>query len=156
MLNVIKSFFSDLAQAEEPETFVHSRKQLAQAALMYHVVAADGVVRPEEKQRLKDILASEYDLSETETERLVQDGKEADAEAIDLYGFTSILRRSLDEEERLTIVENLWEMVFADGELHELEDHTLWRIAELLGVDGPARLAMKQRVMRRTVQGSQG
>ena len=39
----------------------------------------------------------------------------------------------------------MWEIVFADGELHELEDHTLWRIAELIGVDRRDRILARQK-----------
>ena len=49
----------------------------------------------------------------------------------------------------VTIVENLWEMVFADGVVHELEDNVIWRIAELLAVDSRDRMLMKQRVWKR-------
>ena len=38
----------------------------------------------------------------------------------------------------------MWDVVYADGELHELEDNTLWRVAELIGVDRRDRIAMRQ------------
>ena len=53
------------------------------------------------------------------------------------------------EEERVLIIENLWEMVFADGIVHELEDNVVWRIAELLGVDSRDRMLLKQKVWKR-------
>ena len=40
----------------------------------------------------------------------------------------------------------MWEIVFADGHLHELEDNVVWRIAKLLEVENADRIAMKQRV----------
>ena len=39
----------------------------------------------------------------------------------------------------------MWEIVFADGDLHELEDHTVWRIAELIGVDRRDRILERQK-----------
>ena len=41
----------------------------------------------------------------------------------------------MSEEERIRVVENLWEIVFADGESHEFEENLVWRVAELLGVN---------------------
>ena len=62
-------------------------------------------------------------------------GERADNEAIDLYAFTSVLKRHLDAEARKAFIGLMWEIVYADGELHELEDNTVWRVAELIGVE---------------------
>ena len=70
----------------------------------------------------------------------------ADNEAVDLYGFTSVLKRRLDEAERERIVEMMWELVYADGKVHEFEDNLIWRAAELLGVSSDARIRLKQAV----------
>ena len=70
----------------------------------------------------------------------------ADDEAVDLYAFTSILKRALDQEQRISFVELLWEVVYADGDRHELEENVVWRIAELLGVSARQRVWARQRV----------
>ncbi len=38
----------------------------------------------------------------------------------------------------------LWEIVYADGKRSEMEDHAIWRIADLLGVSGRDRLLKRQ------------
>ncbi len=150
MFDVITKFVSDLTNAEEPQEFTHSRKQLAEAALMFHVIAVDGVVSDDEKQRMTMLLSKQFGLDEAETEKLVLEAEEADGDAIDLYSFTSVLKRTLNENERITIIENLWEMVFADGVVHELEDNVVWRVAELLAVSSQDRMKLKQRVRDRS------
>ncbi len=47
-------------------------------------------------------------------------------------------------EERVGILELLWEVVYADGERHELEDNLVWRIAELTGVDSRERIELRR------------
>ncbi len=149
MFEIIRKFVADLNEADEPKTVVHSHKELAQAALMYHVIAVDGVIREQEKQKMAEVLARQFDLSDEDTRHLALEARDAAHEAIDLYKFTSILAHSLDQPDRVQIVENLWEMVFADGVLHELEDNVVWRIAELLGVSSQDRMALKRRVWKR-------
>ena len=78
-------------------------------------------------------------------DRLVAAGSKADNDAVDLYSFTSVLKRHLDAEARIEFIGIMWDIVFADGELHELEDHTLWRIAELIGVDRRDRILARQK-----------
>lgn len=149
MFELLKKFVTDLSDAEEPETFIHDKMQLAEAVLMYHVIAVDGVIRDEEKQRMSEVLSAQFNLSQEEANNLAFDAKTAEQEAIDLYRFTSILKRALPEEERIKIIEHLWEMVFADGVVHELEDNVVWRIAELLAVDSRNRVLLKQRVWKK-------
>ena len=57
--------------------------------------------------------------------------------------------RSMDEADRIGFIELLWEMVYADGVRHELEDNVVWRVSELLGVSGRDRVHMRQRVQER-------
>lgn len=149
MLDILKKFVSDLSASDEPQSFMHDKMQLAEAALMYHVMAVDGVIKDSEKQRMAELLSQQFELEESEIKSLTVEAKTAEHEAIDLYKFTSVLKRALTEEERITIIEHLWEMVFADGILHELEDNVVWRIAELLAVDSRNRVLLKQRVWKR-------
>jgi uncharacterized tellurite resistance protein B-like protein len=112
---------------------------------MYHVMDADGVRHDAEWERRKELLAESYGVTGEALDRLVKAGGEANEEAIDLYAFTSVLKRNLDEKARMEFIGLMWEIVFADGELHELEDHTLWRIAELIGVERRDRILARQR-----------
>ena len=54
--------------------------------------------------------------------------------------------RSVDEAGRLRIVEMMWELVYADGQVSEFEDNVIWRAADLLGVSSRDRIDLKHRV----------
>lgn len=123
--------------------------RVAASALLYHVMTADGVRQDVEWDRFKRILADTYGLAGRELDALASAGEEADNDAVDLYAFTSVLRRSLDGEARKAFVELMWELVYADGQMDELEDNTVWRIAELLDVENRDRVEARIRVARR-------
>jgi uncharacterized tellurite resistance protein B-like protein len=122
--------------------------RVAAAALLFHVMDADGARQDVERERIKSLLAESYGLKGAALEKLLSAGEAADSEAIDLYSFTSVLKRHLDEDGRINFIRIMWEVCYADGELHELEDNTLWRVAELLGVDSRERIAARQAVRR--------
>lgn len=147
MLERVFSFFRDLP-GSGPERQRDDDPRVAAAALMYHVMDADGVRQDAEWDRMKALLSEQYDISGAELSQLVRAGQKADSEAIDLYAFTSVLKRHLDEEARVHFIRLLWEVVYADGELHELEDNTLWRVAELLGVDRRDRVLARREAAR--------
>lgn len=119
--------------------------RIAAAALMVHVIDADGVRSETERQKLRQLLSQAFGVSGGELDRLVAAGERAESEAVDVYSFTSVLNRHLDQEARIRFIALLWEAVYADGELHELEDHILWRVAELLHIEGRDRVAARQR-----------
>lgn len=122
---------------------------VAATALLFHVGEADGEASPAERRRLRTLLREHYGLDDAEAARIEREGREADAEAVDLFRFTSVLLRHLGEDERIRFVELLWEIVFADGDVHELEDNIVWRISELLGVSSRDRMLAKREAARR-------
>jgi uncharacterized tellurite resistance protein B-like protein len=54
--------------------------------------------------------------------------------------------RSVDEAGRIRIVEMMWELVYADGNVTEFEDNVVWRAADLLAVSSHDRLELKHQV----------
>ena len=144
MLERLLSFLKDLPAGAEGGRAHDDDARIAAAALLFHVMNADGVRHDSEWRRIRELLAEAYDLTEAEIDELVAAGEAADLEAVDLYQFTSVLKRHLDAEARIEFIRVMWEVVFADGELHELEDHTLWRVAELIGVDRRDRIHARQ------------
>ncbi len=149
MFNALREFVRQIGQKPEAQHYSDDDKRLALAALLVHCTAIDGVVDEAERDRMRVLLADEFGLGGNELEALVADATAADNEAVDLYGFTSVLTRNLAAEDRIHVVEQLWEIVFADGKVHEFEENLVWRVAELLGVARHDRLAMKFAVAKR-------
>ena len=146
MLDQIRTFLRDLRgdTAAKPGA---DDADVAAVALFFHVIGADGVVDAVESEKLKELIAQEYDLSGAEMRKLIEAGEQADREAVDLYQFTSILNRSLDADAKVHFIELLWNLAYADGHRHELEDHVVWRIADLMGVSSRDRVLARQRAL---------
>jgi uncharacterized tellurite resistance protein B-like protein len=144
----LKKLFFDAQDNSGRNTFASDGLQVAEAALMFHVIAADGIITDEEKATLASRVSKHFGLTKNETNELVDAARQADNEAVDLYRFTSTLNRELDYDARVELIANLWEMVYADGIVHELEDNIVWRVAELLDVSSRDRMEMKQRMRK--------
>lgn len=135
-----------LNEEADARRFSADDHRLALAALLVHLIAVDGVITEDERTRLRQVLSQHYDLDPKETEALVAEARRSDEDAVDLYGFTSVLKRMLDADGRAKAVEMMWELVFADGKISEFEDNMVWRVAELLGVSPRDRIALKKKV----------
>ncbi|MCV6546498.1 MAG: TerB family tellurite resistance protein [Cohaesibacter sp.] len=147
MFDNLVQFFKGLsANEDEACLFSDGDYRVAAAALLVHLVSVDGVVEEAEQKALRTLLKDRYALSDDETKALIALARERDNEAVDLYNFTSVLKRNLDEDGRAQIIEMMWELVLADGHIHEFEDNLVWRVAELLGVSRRDRIRLRQSV----------
>lgn len=149
MLERLKSFFGSLAENREKQDFRADDPRVAAVALMLHVIEADGVSEATEQAKMREVLAQSYGLTGRDLDKLVEAGDDAHRESVDLFSSTSVLNRQLDEAAKIEFIGILWEMVYADGEMHELEDNTVWRVAELIGVSSRDRVRMRQEVRAR-------
>jgi uncharacterized tellurite resistance protein B-like protein len=150
MFESFRKFLSDVSDGgKHPAHFEHSDYRLAAAALLVHTAAIDGNISELERDKLHAVIKRQFDLDEATTDELVAEATEAEHEAIDLYHFTSLINRSLDEEGRRRVVEMMWEIIYADGRVTEFESNLMWRAADLLGVSSRERIELGQRVAGR-------
>jgi uncharacterized tellurite resistance protein B-like protein len=147
MFETFKSFISDFVDGEKhPSQFADNDYRLAAAALLVHAAAIDGDMSPRERDKLHSVIKQRFALSDETTDELIAKATAAEQESVDLYHFTSLLNRSLDEPGRARVIEMMWEIVFADGQRDELEDNLLWRAADLLGVSPRERIELRRRI----------
>ena len=147
MLQAFQQFLSELASGtKEQDRFDAGDYRLAAAALLTHAAMIDGAIADSERNRLDALLRLRFDLSEDEAAELLTKAAAVESEAIDLYRFTSLLNRALDDHGRLQVVEMLWQVAYADGQVTEFEDNLIWRAADLLHVPTRARVEMRARV----------
>jgi uncharacterized tellurite resistance protein B-like protein len=155
MLDSLRNFISDLTGGQKhPGRFEENDYRLAAAALLIHASTIDGTMTAAERGKLRELIQSRFSLDDTATDELIDLGTLAEHEAVDLYHFTSLINRSLDDQGRLGIVEMMWEIVFADGRVTEFEDNLMWRVADLLNVSSRDRIAIRQRVAGENVESS--
>lgn len=134
----LNSLGGETATAAEPDDTA-----VAVLALALHVIHADGVIEEKENQVLENEIRTYFGLSKGEYEEMLQAAKRQEESAIDLFRFTSRINRALDERQKTEFIGLLWQIVHADEHRNEIEDHLVWRIAELIGVSGRVRVVTR-------------
>ncbi|MDK1490847.1 TerB family tellurite resistance protein [Sinorhizobium sp. 7-81] len=147
MLERFRAFLESLASSTAP--IEKGDPRVAVIALCVQVMEADGTVLAAERRKMREIIEEQYQLDDEGLDALIEAGESAESEAIDFYKFTAEIKRHLSEEQRIELVGTLWEIVYADGVRNEMEDHVIWRIADLLGVSGRDRVLKRQEVAAR-------
>jgi uncharacterized tellurite resistance protein B-like protein len=156
MFDAFRKFLSDCANGDKhPSRFADDDYRLAASALLVHAAAIDGEVSQVERDQLHDIIKQRFELDEAATNELMIEATQAEQQAVDLYHFTSLINRSLDEVGRRRIVEMMWEIVYADGRVTEFEDNLLWRAADLLGISSRDRIELRHQVAGARARGGQ-
>jgi uncharacterized tellurite resistance protein B-like protein len=148
MLEKLRQFISDVVSpnAHAEQKFDDTGFRLAATALMIHVISIDGLPSTLEKQKLHALIEQRFELDPGTADRLIAAAALVEGEAVDLYHFTSVIMRVVDEPGRIRLVEMMWELVYADGKVSEFEENVVWRAADLLGVSSRDRVELKRRV----------
>jgi uncharacterized tellurite resistance protein B-like protein len=150
MLEGLRQFIADvISPAHESGDFDDTGYLLAATALFVHVISLDGEPSEVEKRKLHSLIESRFRLDPGTADRLIASATQVEGEAVDLYHFTSVIMRSVNEAGRLRIVEMMWELAYADGQVSEFEDNVVWRAADLLGISSRDRIDLKHRVAAR-------
>lgn len=108
--------------------------ELAAATLLVEVVTADDHWDERELASMQAALNSQLQLEPTALEALMEEARAHQADTNDLYELTRCINDAFDETQKYELVENLWRVAWADGNLDRYEDHTIRKIAELLYV----------------------
>jgi uncharacterized tellurite resistance protein B-like protein len=157
MFESFKNFVSEFVDGgKHPSQFADDDYRLAAAALLVHAGAIDGEMSRSEQDKLRAVIKQRFNLDDAATAELIEKATAAEHQAVDLYHFTHLLNRALDEEGRARVIEMMWEIVYADGQRDELEDNLLWRAADLLGVSPRERIELRQRIAEKAAAPSSG
>jgi len=159
MLDGLRQFIADVVSPHprEDRTYDDQGYRLAATALLIHVISLDGEPSDVEKRKLHSLIETSFGLDRGTADRLIASATLVEGEAVDLYHFTSVIMREVDDTGRLRIVEMMWELVYADGQVSEFEDNVVWRAADLLAVSTRDRVELKHAVAaRREASASSG
>ncbi|MCW8943574.1 MAG: TerB family tellurite resistance protein [Sedimenticola sp.] len=149
MMQKIRQFFdSHLApgsndMSHNPE---HALK-LAVAVLLFEVAESDYQQLPEEKAALLSAVKETFSLCDAESNELLALAEAEHADSTDYFQFTSLINQNYSAEQKVELIEKLWQIAFSDQQLHHYEEHVIRRLAELLYVPHSAFMAAKHRVL---------
>jgi uncharacterized tellurite resistance protein B-like protein len=125
------------------------RLELAASVLLVEAARMDEEVAPTERARILALVQARFALSQPDAEALVEQALSVTEGAAPWQTYTAILKDRLSYEERVRLIEMLWEVVYADGVVHDLESSLLRRVAGLLYVSDHDRGAARLRVMKK-------
>ncbi|MFQ5567920.1 MAG: TerB family tellurite resistance protein [Paracoccaceae bacterium] len=138
-----------LTGAKQGKPPAKSDERAALAALLVEAARADGSYDAEEAERIARVLATRFGLSDAAAAILRAEGEMAQAQAVDLVRFTRAVKDAVPHEERVGVIEAVWEVVYADGVREMHESALIRRLCGLLHIEDREAGLARQRVARR-------
>lgn len=121
----------------------------ALAAVLVRAAQADGSFDQRERALIEALLCRRYGLDADAARRLLEDGEAAARRAADLVGFTRAIKDTVPHEERIGVIEAVWEIAYADGERSHEEAALVRKLCGLLYVEDRDAGLARQRVAAR-------
>ena len=117
--------------------------QLSATCLLLSVAEADEILEKQELDTIQDILKDFFSIADNDAYKLIQEAKDKMKNATGLFVFGQHLNTVFDHTDRLDFISCVFEVAYADGDLHYLEHHTVKKIANILNVNREDILASK-------------
>lgn len=136
-----------LGEAETAVLNPAEEKRAITAALLIQAALMDGHFDAAEREMVESLLIGEFQATGDEAHRLIIDAEKAVHHSRQLFGFTRKAVQCLDHQECVDLVEMLWLVVFADGELHDHEANLMRRVVALLNVTDRESAMARQRAL---------
>ncbi len=147
MIDGIRDFFDQFIATDNTASVAARQHalQIATAALLLEMMRMDSTVTDEETAAVAKSLQTRFGLTAKELDSLLRLAAEEARQATDYFQFTSLINRNFSAEQKVQVVEHLWQVAYADGHLDAHEQHFMRKIADLLYVSHADYVAAKQR-----------
>lgn len=134
--------------APAPDQLPEPEAKLALAALLVRIARSDGTYAPIETARIELVLARRYVLSPAAAAELRRKAEALEAEAPDTVRFTRALKDAVAHDDRMSLMEAMWDVALADGTRDEEEEQLMRLVASLLGITDVESALARRRVER--------
>jgi uncharacterized tellurite resistance protein B-like protein len=148
MIDLVKKFFSkpqDASSWDKAGEDTHDIR-VATCAILLEMAHIDDEFDAAEQERILGILKQHYQLSDTYADTLLQTADQKREGSIDLWRFTRLINQHYSLEEKLRIIEMIWEIAYEDGTLDKHEDYLAHKLADLLHIDHKRLIQAKLQV----------
>ncbi|MFT6956717.1 MAG: putative tellurite resistance protein B-like protein [Halieaceae bacterium] len=148
MINALKAIFeiapTDTAEDQEKKLL------LAACALLVETARADFTQDAQEEEALAQLLISTLDVEPSEVRKLIEQASARVDESTSLYEFTRTINDHYSAQQKLSLVEAMWVVAYADGNLDKYEEHLIRQVAELTYVSHEDYIRVKLQARDKT------
>ena len=144
MLQNLKKIFSDKNNISDNEI----DPKIAFSALLLEAGMMDGNLDDNEKNTIEKVLSSFFELSNSETTKLINEATELQRDSNQIIHLTRPIKENFSENQRINLVQKMWEVILSDGIEHIYEQNLMRRIAGLLYISDKSSGIARKRALK--------
>jgi uncharacterized tellurite resistance protein B-like protein len=150
MIQIVRHFLNKLSETSSPaparEGCGHDVR-VAVCALLLEMAQIDKQFTKEELKTILDLLMDRYDLSRDEANAIIEEADQELKDSLDAWQFARLINEAYTPEEKMAIVETLWQVVFVDGKMDQHENYLMHKFSNLLRLSNKQLIDAKLRVL---------
>lgn len=154
MINALKKLlFEDeenISQSASSEFKLDKEHKLeiATCALFIELAKADGEFSEGERDFIISTMKRCFNLAESEVNIIFEMAEQKVDKSISIYEFTSELNNHFSQEEKESVVRNLWRLIYTDKKLHAYEDNLIKKIGMTMNIEHKKIIDLKLSVKK--------
>jgi uncharacterized tellurite resistance protein B-like protein len=117
--------------------------EMAASVILLETAASDEDLSHDELSEITEILRDHFHLTAQEAEEILATAETIRKDAIDLHQFTQTINMLCSTEQKMKLMESIWQVIYADGRLDKHEDYLVHKLARLLHIDHKDFIAAK-------------
>jgi uncharacterized tellurite resistance protein B-like protein len=145
MLGVFKNIF-DGSNKKQNEGDRELKLRAATCVLLLEAATADSNFSSEEQEKIIQILKSRFQMDDMSVKELIDKSTMEKKDSTDLWYFTNLINKNLDNEEKYNLMELVWEVIYSDGTLDKFENYIAHKLLNMLNLDHSRFIELKMKV----------
>jgi uncharacterized tellurite resistance protein B-like protein len=149
MIDLLKKFLAKTTNefSDNKSVTTSSDVRLATCALFLEMANIDGKFSELEKESIVESLRNNYQLSAEHASALMKAAEDELEKSIDLWQFAKLINENYSTEEKIKVIETVWQVVYTDGILDKHEDYLVHKLAKLLRLSHKQLIDAKLKVL---------
>ena len=147
MFQNLKNIFEKVKQENYSEVEIIEEEIHAVLSLLIEACKVDGIISDNEIEKITDLLINKFHLEPSKAKNAVNFVLEKANEKVEIFSDIKVVLDTMDHEERIKVVEMLWNVVLADGNVDDYESNLMRKISSLLHVSSFETAEAKKRAM---------
>ena len=147
MFQNLKNIFEKVNQENNSEVEIIEEEIHAVLSLLIEACKVDGIVSDNEIEKIISLLINKFHLEPSKAKKAVNFVLEKASEKVEIFSDTKVILDTMDHEERIKVVEMLWRVVLADGNIDDYESNLMRKISSLLHVSSFETAEAKKRAL---------
>jgi uncharacterized tellurite resistance protein B-like protein len=148
MIDMIKRFFVNATtNNEHPGKSDEHDIKVATCALLVEMARIDESFTEQETETILHILKTTYGVSPEHAQALIAEAEKELVESVDLWQFARLINENYSREEKIGIIETLWQVVFVDGKMDKYEEYLMHKMVKLLRLSHKELIDAKLKIL---------